>query len=419
MSADTVGMERNLRLYPWFKFFQSLIFWQAVWFLFFQSRLSGAEAILLYVVYDIATVALEVPSGYLSDRAGRRLTLIVSASVAVIGTALLVIGGGFLIYAAGMACLGAASAFASGTDSSLLFESLERTGQADDVETHEVRAWRAGFTALALSAASGGVMAAWDPALPFIASLGPAIAALVLTIALSDGGTPQASADDTASTLSSDLRRWILHPVLAWCFVLAVAMYSFSHVPFVFGQPFILEALADRGLSGDAPLVSGAIVSAMMLVSVATSWGAPALRKSVGQGGILLIALAMQIGLIAVLAASNHIAVISLLLLRMVPDSLSTPFLLARIQPFLEDRGRATYLSLQSFCGRLLFSASLIVLSTDTSDTGQLSYPETQAILIWYLGAGLLVLAILAATSRAVSGHASAKPRASGSTAED
>ena len=89
-------MSRNVALYPWFKFFQNLIFWQAVWFLYFQNTLSAAEAIALYAVYDIATTCLEVPSGYMSDRLGRRRTLIMASLAAILGSALLAIGGAFL-----------------------------------------------------------------------------------------------------------------------------------------------------------------------------------------------------------------------------------------------------------------------------------------------------------------------------------
>ena len=52
------GAAQNIALYPWFKFLQNLLFWQAVWFLFFQSELSAAEAILLYVIFDISTTIL-------------------------------------------------------------------------------------------------------------------------------------------------------------------------------------------------------------------------------------------------------------------------------------------------------------------------------------------------------------------------
>ena len=86
-----VEMARNLRLYPWFKFFQGLYFWHAVWFLYFQSELSAAEAVLLYAIYDVGALALEVPSGYMSDRLGRRVTLIAAAASGLAGAMLLVV----------------------------------------------------------------------------------------------------------------------------------------------------------------------------------------------------------------------------------------------------------------------------------------------------------------------------------------
>ena len=390
-------MTNNIRLYPWYLFFRNLSFWQAVWFLFFQDRLSAAEAIVLYAVYDIATTVIELPSGYLSDRVGRRVTLILAALATLAGLLLLSLADGFLAFALAQACLGAGSAFASGTDSSLLFESLAGEGRADEAEAQELRAWRFSFTALAVSAVAGGALTTVDPALPFAASAVAGGVVLVLTLSLREPRHLESAAPEP---LPRALARSLSHPVLAWCFCLAAAMYLFSHVPFAFGQPFIAEALASRGMSADAPLVSGAITAAMMVVSVATSWMAPGLRRRIGLPGILLMSLGIQVFLIGMLAWSAHVLVISLLLLRMVPNSLSRPFLLARIQPLLKDAHRATFLSLQSLSARLLLAGSLILLSGDASDEAALSHGAIQSILAWYLGAGLLVFFALAATSR-------------------
>ena len=49
------------------------------------------------------------------------------------------------------------------------------------------------------------------------------------------------------------------NPVLVWLFFITVLMYTYSHIPFVFGQPFILEALNETGFQADAPLVSGVV----------------------------------------------------------------------------------------------------------------------------------------------------------------
>lgn len=392
-------MSQNVRLYPWFRFFQSLTFWQAVWFLFFQQNLTPGEAIMMYVIYDVSTMAMEVPSGYLSDRLGRRLTLIVAAIVNVAAMGLVVLGDGFLAFGAAQVLLGSGAAFASGTDSALLYESLSEEGRDDEVESHELLAWRASYAALALSAVSGGLMSLLDPLLPFIATGAAGFIALGLTMLFTE---PAHARSDNEDQRAATPWAMVSHPVLGWLFVLSLFMYAFSHVPFVFGQPFILQALTDWGLAAEAPAISGAVTTTMMLVSLSVSVFAKPLRERIGVGAILLLAIGMQVWLIGMLALSNHIAVIALLVLRMVPDGLSRPFILARIQPLLADRRRATYLSLQSFCGRLALAGSLLVFAAGTSDETAMPYPEIQTILLWYLGTGLVVIGGLALTVRAV-----------------
>ena len=177
-------------------------------------------------------------------------------------------------------------------------------------------------------------------------------------------------------------------------------MYGYSHLPFVFGQPFILEALDSAGLAAEAPVVSGAVSSVMMLVSVAASLIALRLRRRIGLAAILLLAFAMQIGLAAVLAATGSAIAIAFLLLRMVPDSLSRPFILARIQPLLGDATRATYLSLKSLVGRLLFAGSLFLASGLADDADTMSHTDIRQILVAYVAVGLVALLALGIAAR-------------------
>lgn len=398
-----MSTDRNIQLYPWFKFCQNLVFWQAIWFLYFQSTLSAAEAILLYAVYDIATTALEVPSGYMSDRIGRRFTLIVAAITGAIGALLLAVGDGFLVFALGQICLGASAAFASGTDSAILYESLAAEDRAGEIEAQELRAWRFTFSALALSAVTGGLLALYLPALPFVAGAAATLAALLIVRQMSE---PPSTGRDLPQggefARIARLRGALTDPVLIWLFVLSVLMYGYSHLPFVFGQPFILEALEGWGLQAQAPLVSGAVSSVMMMLSVLVSLYALHLRQRLGLPGILLLAFGMQIGLAAVLALTNSALAIAFLFLRMVPNSISRPFIMARIQPALQDESRATYLSLQSFVARLLFAGSLLLAAGSSSDTGTMAYGEIRLILAGYVTLGVLCLLGLAYAARRV-----------------
>ena len=396
-------MSRNVRLYPWYQFFRNLTFWQAIWFLYFQQELSAAEAILLYAVFDIATTVMEVPSGYLSDRVGRRFTLILSALAMTSGMGLIVLGESFLVFAAAQVLIGAGSAFASGTDGALLYESLARDGRDDEIERHEIRAWRFSFTALAVSAVIGGLMAGQNAVLPFLASGVAGLVALGLVLQFREPERSVPAGPRKSDWLAMTERTTAVR-ILAWIFALSVAMYVFSHVPFVFGQPFILEALRGSGLAADAPLVSGAITAAMMVVSIATSWLAPGLRKALGLVPLLLLAFSIQIGLIAVLTVSESAIAVAFLMLRMVPNSLARPFIMACIQPLLSDHRRATYLSMQSFTGRLILAGTLILFSSDASQESAMAFAEIRSILIWYVGAGVLVFLAMLATRHALRG---------------
>ncbi|MDJ0638969.1 MAG: MFS transporter [Paracoccaceae bacterium] len=389
---------RNVALYPWFKFFQNLLFWQATWFLFFQSELSAAQAILIYVFYDIATTVLEVPSGYMSDRVGRRFTLILSALAGLLSATMQAVGSEFWVFALAQVAMGIHIAFASGTDSSLLYESLAEDGREDEIEAHELKAWRFNFVALAISAVLGGAMALWSLRVPYLAS---AVAFVFVAVVVFRFREPKHAKQEVTDGARLDaLRIALRQPVLMWLFALSALMYGFSHLPFVFGQPYILGALAQIGMEANAPLVSGAVTACMMLVSVLTSWMAPGLRERIGLTGILLLAFGLQVFLVGGLALTGSVFAIALLLLRMVPDSFSRPFILARIQTELPDGIRATYLSLQSLAGRILFAASLYLASGSASDVGEMAPDEVRLVLGVFAAVGCGFLAVLAVLSR-------------------
>lgn len=391
----TQALERNITLYRWSRFLRSLIFWQAVWFLYFQDVLSGAQAILLYAVFDVAVTLLEVPSGYMSDRLGRRKTLIASAITAFLGAVFLAVGDSFATFAFAQVLIGAGGAFASGTDEAMLYESLAATDREDEIEAQEVVAWRYSYVALAVSSVTGGAMALIDPRLPFVVGAIAMVALIWVTLRMVEPPRSKATAEGGELLRLAQLGDAFRNPVLLWFFALTVLMYGFSHLPFVFGQPFILEALNDVGLASSAPLVSGAVTAAMMAISVAVSLIALRLRDALGLPMLLLGAFGLQIAISGVMALTESALVLVFLMLRMVPDALSRPFILGRIQPLLSDDSRATWLSLKSFVGRLVFASALAMGAVSATDAGTLPYADIRAILTVACALGLVGLVIL------------------------
>lgn len=324
----------------------------------------------------------------MSDRLGRRPTLILASVATAMGASLQFVGDTFIVFALAQILVGAGAACASGTDSAMLYESLAADDRQDEIEHHEVVSWRYGFTALALSAVTGGLMAFYQIRLPFLATALAAVAGVALAWRFIEPPRPNTGAKPV--TQLAAIKAYLHEPVLLWLFGLSVLMYAFSHIPFVFGQPFILEALTNIGLASKAPLVSGVTSGIMMVISVLVSLVATRLRMWFGLTILLMFAFGMQIALTGALAWSNAPFVIALLFLRTVPDSLSWPFIVARIQPLLSRENRATYLSLQSFVGRLIFAATLYLASFGASDQSVMAYSEIRLVVGGYALAGLI-----------------------------
>jgi len=102
------------------------------------------------------------------------------------------------------------------------------------------------------------------------------------------------------------------------------------------------------------------------------------------------------------MAVTDSTLVFIVLMLRMVPDALTRPFILGRIQPLLADDSRATWLSLKSFVGRLIFALFLTLGAISTTDVGAMPYEDIQSILMVASLIGLLVLAGLMITARRI-----------------
>ncbi|MCH2077864.1 MAG: MFS transporter [Rhodobacteraceae bacterium] len=393
-------MRRNIVLYPWFKFFQNLIFWQAIWFLYLQDRLSGSEAVALYAIFELSSMLFEVPSGYASDRLGRRKTLITAALCGLAAATLQINAESFAVFAFAQVLLGACFAFASGTDSALLYESLAAEGREDEVERHELSAWRFTFGALMTSALVGGLAAWIDFAIAYV--LTAAAFAGMCLVAVNLREPPHERRRTGAREDWKALRDAFRTPALVWLFILFAAIHIFGHIGFVYGQPFLLDAMAQVGLEDETPLVSAGILAVMLGLSLVASLGVEPVRQRLRLSVVLIVAFVVQLSIPAALALSGASLIVLVLLGRMLPSAFLAPLIVSRIQHDLRDRVRATFISLKSLTASFVFALTLGLTSGTLNGDGadMLSRGQIQTILAAYVFVGVLLLIALALTAR-------------------
>ena len=400
------AIRRNLVLYPWYAVCFHAHFWMPVFFLYFSDRFSLDRVLVLEAVYYAAVVLLEVPSGYLSDRIGRRTTLLVAATTSAAAFGLFFLGAGFAAFAAAQVLLAAGKAFNSGTDVSFHYDSLEALGRTEEFARREAVVARNVFLGTAVAALIGGAVATIALRHAYGLSLVTTLTAIFILLACVE---PHVDTDQAERTLGRQVRaclRLLRHPALAWLFAFAVLMTIINHVPYEFYQPY-LALLGDEGMlpSSSTPALAGMHMAITMVLGAFFAHHSVRWSDRVGIGPVLLGATALQVLQMGIMALVLHPLVAALVLLRSTPRALMTAPLNAAIAPRVEASRRATYFSLQSLVGRLAFSGFLLGMSTLTGNDGLLDWPSISRMS--WLGAALggVGLLLLAGTMRSCLGR--------------
>jgi MFS family permease len=360
------ALERNLRLYGWLLPATRLQFWSPVFFLLFSRQLPLDRVLLLGSIYYVAVVALEVPSGYLSDRVGRVTTLrLAAASLACSMGAFLLADGRFGVFALGQVLLAFSWACLSGTDTSFHLDTLAALGRGDEYAAREARLARNAYLASAGSALVGGAVGVLDLRWSYALALAGAVLTLGLAIALREPPRGQGGAAELGllRQLSACLGR-LRSRSLAWLFAYVVLMTTLEHIPYEFTQPYVAAVLGEPIADAQrAPLLTGLLTAGFKLVGAFAAARAIGWSSAFGAGTTLLGVTALQGGLIAAMAAAVHPIVLPLLLLRSVQPAVSNVIVNVEVAPRVPAGQRATFLSLFSLAGRLGYGTVLLVLS--------------------------------------------------------
>ncbi len=137
--ANRRGLERNLGNTLALAFFQVFLVIMPIAVPFFQSKgLDMQQIFLLQAIFGAVILVTEVPSGYVADLLGRRLTLLVGSVVSGIGHTLLLFADGFFGLALFEIALGVSASLISGADIALLYDSEAALGRPEEEQRQVV-----------------------------------------------------------------------------------------------------------------------------------------------------------------------------------------------------------------------------------------------------------------------------------------
>ncbi len=154
-------LERNLRTYPLFAAVVHTPFFVPVVVLFWEDNgLDMFDIFALQGLFAVAMGVLEVPTGMVADRVGKRTSLLWGCAIGVAAVTVYALGRSFAVFLVAEILFALALALFSGADTSLLYDSLKALGREDEYTAREgrARAWQ--MLSIAASTLLGGFLGA-------------------------------------------------------------------------------------------------------------------------------------------------------------------------------------------------------------------------------------------------------------------
>jgi MFS family permease len=343
-----------IKLYA-FSFLQKTLFPMAIITLFWKDQigLSLTQILLLQSIFSVATVLLEYPSGYVSDRIGYRVSLNIASLLGIAGWAIYTVAGSFGGVLLAEILLGISLSFISGSDSALLYETLKEKGGEHLYARFEGRLNGFAQTGEALGAVFAGVLYAFAPLLPFFLQIGVWFLAFLLTRSMTE--PPRDKAISAGSHLAEAFRTtryaFLDNRRLRYVILLNTVLGIASFYPVWLIQPYMQQSGVPVAWFGPVWAGANLTVALFAMSSHRIHWY---LGDRLMVVLFIVLTCAGYFGLGLIGGVWGFLFYYLLTSMR----GMRGPMLLSRTQAESPSANRAGILSLQSLCFRLLFACT-------------------------------------------------------------
>jgi predicted MFS family arabinose efflux permease len=335
-----------IKISNWFMLYMPIVV------VFYSSNgLNLKDLLILQAIYSISIVALEIPSGYMADAIGRRITIMLGCILGVVGFVIYSFTSGFWPFMLAEITLGIGSSFISGADSAILYDSLLQLKQENEYTKYEGRITSAGNFSEAIAAILGGLLAKYiSIRAPYFFQTGIAALGIPASIMLLEPSKQGALikyhfADILKVVRYSLIDNKLLRRNIFFSSVIGASTLTMAW----FVQPYFLQI--------NIPLAMyGILWTSLNLTAAVTAIIAYRIEKKLGDTRtMILITVGISLGYFAVGMFQALWALLFFYLFYFI-RGVATPVLKDYINRLTASEVRATVLSVRSFIIRILFS---------------------------------------------------------------
>ena len=363
--ATTATYRRRLRAFDLYNLATNALFTNAISLIYLAAHGYSPFAIGLFeLVYQLAKLAAEIPTGVFADLAGRRRSLVLACLLSAAAVSLYLVPAAPLLVL-GSLLAGTAQAFRGGANEALLWgvagasmassTSGDSAGRAERYSRLVSRMYVLGSVAETAGVAAGGYLGHLLQTLPFICQAGATLLGIAPLLALSEERAARGAGEVTPhplAHLADGLRAVRRDPALLGLLLVGALTASTWQTVFFYNQLYF------RGLGYSLPAVGLILAGALGIGGVATAL-APRVMRAVPERVLVpTLVVGEALGLLAMTTQQPVFGLLGFLVVFQATASLLQPALSTYQNVRCPEAQRATVLSLQTG----LFSVGSLLL---------------------------------------------------------
>jgi MFS family permease len=355
---DRKVLNRNVPLLYVFRMLHNVVFFAPVIVVFLNANgLSMTEVMVLQTIFAVGLILLEVPSGFLADLAGRKVTLVLGSVLLVVGAAIYSVGTVFWNFAIAEIFWATAASLISGSDTAMLYDTLVAQDRAGKYKRIEGNAYSLMLVAGVVATTAGGFLATVDLRLPLYATAAFFVLSIPASLLLREPPREKGGHPRGRLYYFYKIHRFALYKnrEVRWLILLGAMLMCMGIVYFWLYQPYF-EAC------GIPLFYFGVIFGLYNLVAAASSKFAEPLERWIGRR-LSVLTLPLLLGASALLSAFiiTPLSFLFILLAQFV-RGFSAPVLNDYLNRLVWSDKRATVMSIRNLISRLMFAVTSPVI---------------------------------------------------------
>lgn len=322
------------------------------------------EFLIAEAFFAAVVIAMEVPSGWMSDVWNRKMTLIVGSCFGIIGYSMLLFASEFWHAIVAQSIIGVGVACNSGTITSILYDTLAAKGKTDIYQRLEGKRHGTGLYAVAFGSLVGAFVYQYDIRLPVFLDVLTLFCGIIAISFIQEPPRQKRAAQAHPFRDMVVTMRYALHghKEIAGIILVSTVLFCTTKMFLWIQQPYYMAL--------NIPVAWFGVIAASGFVLGGLTGHFGHKYNTTFSNRFMLVVLCGAVALSGLIAAAfPSYAAIAFLLLGTIVYGYGFPFVQNAINKHADETRRATILSTAGLCVSLLFIPTSFVLGWITETT--------------------------------------------------